>query len=117
MLSLRIPIGVVEVVDRARRHCLWRRKDKDKINSLVAWEMICKPKRKGGLGIINLRVQNTALLLKHVRKFYNNYDTPLVSLIKDAYYFDTPPHVVGLVGSFWWKEVMSISAVQSYNQM
>jgi hypothetical protein len=60
------------------------KKDKEKINSLVAWEMICKPKRKGSLGIINLRVQNTALLLKHVHKFYNNYDTPLVSLIKDA---------------------------------
>jgi hypothetical protein len=56
MLSLRIPVGVVDVVDRARRHCLWRRKDKEKIHSLVAWRMICKPKNKGGLGIINLRI-------------------------------------------------------------
>jgi hypothetical protein len=54
MLSLRIHVGVVEVVDRARRHCLWRRKDKEKIHSLAAWNMICKPKNKGGLGIIDL---------------------------------------------------------------
>jgi hypothetical protein len=52
MLSLMIPVGVVDIVYRARRHCLWRRK---------AWNMICKPKSKNGLGIINLRVQNAAL--------------------------------------------------------
>jgi hypothetical protein len=48
MLSLRILVGVVDVVDRARRHCLWRRKDKEKVNSLAAWEMICKPNKKEG---------------------------------------------------------------------
>jgi hypothetical protein len=37
MQSLTIPGGVLEVVDRARRHCLWRRKDKDKIIKLVGF--------------------------------------------------------------------------------
>jgi hypothetical protein len=26
MLSLRLPPGIIEVIDRARRHCLWKRK-------------------------------------------------------------------------------------------
>jgi hypothetical protein len=86
MLTLRLPPGMIDVVDRARRHCLWKRKDKDKVNSLAAWEMVCKPKKKGCLGIINLQVQNTALLLKHLDKFYNNEDIPWVILVKDAYY-------------------------------
>jgi hypothetical protein len=81
MLTLVIPVGVLEVIDRARRHCLWRRKDKEKINSLAAWDMVCKPKEKGGLGIINLKLQNAALLLKHLHKFYNNFDTPWVTHI------------------------------------
>jgi hypothetical protein len=81
MLSLMIPVRVVDVVDRARRHCLWRRKDKDKIHSLALWSMICKPKNKGGFGIINLNVQNAALLLKHLHKFYNNDATPWVQLV------------------------------------
>jgi hypothetical protein len=51
MLTLMIPVGVLEVLDRARRHCLWRRKDKEKINSLASWYMVCKPKKQGGLGI------------------------------------------------------------------
>jgi hypothetical protein len=86
-----IPVGVADVVDRARRHCLWRRNDKDKIHSLAAWSTICKPKNKSGLGIINLKVQNVALLLKHLHKFYNNDATPWVQLIRDSYYFDSVP--------------------------
>jgi hypothetical protein len=26
MLSLRLPPGIIEVIDRARRHCLWKRR-------------------------------------------------------------------------------------------
>jgi hypothetical protein len=52
---------------------LWRKdKNKERVNSLAAWSMICKPKEKGGLGIINLHLQNRPLLLKHLDKFYNN---------------------------------------------
>jgi hypothetical protein len=92
MLTLRLPPGLILVIDRARRHCLWKRKDKDKVNSLDAWDMVCKPKNKGGLGIINLQIQNTALLLKQLHKFYNNDDIPWVHLVRDAYYYhDVPP--------------------------
>jgi hypothetical protein len=49
MLTLRLHPGIIDVLDR---HCLWRRKDKHKVNSLAAWEMVCKPKN----GIINLQI-------------------------------------------------------------
>jgi hypothetical protein len=35
-----------------------------------------KPKEKGGLGVINLRLQNDALLMKHLHKFYNKVEVP-----------------------------------------
>jgi hypothetical protein len=44
-------------------------------------EKCTKPKRKGGLGIINLRRQNNALLLKHLDKFCKKEDIPWVNLI------------------------------------
>jgi hypothetical protein len=31
MLSLNLPVGLLDVVDRARRHYLWRKKDKNKV--------------------------------------------------------------------------------------
>lgn len=39
--------------------------------NLAAWEMVIRPKQKGGLGIKDLELQNDALLLKHLNKFYN----------------------------------------------
>jgi hypothetical protein len=46
-----------------------------------------QPKEQGGLGIINMglgiinmKIQNNALLLKFLKKFYNNADIPLVKL-------------------------------------
>jgi hypothetical protein len=55
MLSLMILVEVIDVIDRARRQSLWSRKYKDKTNSLVDWAVICKPKKKGDMGIINLK--------------------------------------------------------------
>jgi hypothetical protein len=46
------------------------------VQSLAAWELLCKPKDKGGLGIINLELQNDALLLKQIYKFYNKDSIP-----------------------------------------
>jgi len=48
---------------------------------LVAWKKCYKPKKKGGLRIINLRSQNSALLIKHLDKFYNQKDVPWVKLV------------------------------------
>jgi hypothetical protein len=119
MLTLKLPPGLILVIDKARKHCLWKIKDKDKVNSLAAWDMVCKPKNKGGLGIINLQIQNNALLLKQLHKFYNNEDIPWVHLVRDAYYHQAVPHAVVLSGSPWWKNIISLAddykAISSVN--
>jgi hypothetical protein len=68
--------------------------------------MICKPKLKGGLGIVNFQKQNAALLLKFLDKFYNKRDIPWVQLVWSAHYQGKVPHEEKLCGSFWWKDVM-----------
>jgi hypothetical protein len=57
-----------------------------KSKPLVAWRKCTRPKRKGGLGIINLRSQNIALLLNFLDKFYNKHNIPWVNLIWNTYY-------------------------------
>ena len=65
MCSIKLHKGVIDNIDRARKQCLWRGNDMDKKGGhLAAWSMVQKPKDKGGLGVINLRMQNDALLLK-----------------------------------------------------
>jgi hypothetical protein len=58
-------------------------------------------KDKGGLGVINLSVQNDALLLKHLYKFYRKIKVPWVRLIWDKYYSNLLPHLAKEKGSFW----------------
>jgi hypothetical protein len=72
MCMLKLNKTMVKVVNRARQHCLWDKKDHEHQNSLAAWELVCKPKDKGGLGVINLEIQNDALLMKHLFKFFSH---------------------------------------------
>jgi hypothetical protein len=77
---------------------------------LVAWKKATRPKKQGALGIDDLRAHNTALLTKSMHKFYNKVNLPWVQLTWQAFYSrPTPPHHRKDVGSFWWRDVMSIS--------
>lgn len=67
-------------------------------------------KNQGGLGIIDIKHQNDALLMKYLDKFYNSSDLPWVTLTWNKFYSDsqTPPQARSLVGSFWWKDVLKL---------
>jgi hypothetical protein len=55
MCSLALSVAVVDIIDKHRKNCLWRGSDFRRIGyNLAAWNLVMKPKDKGGLGIINL---------------------------------------------------------------
>jgi hypothetical protein len=68
--------------------------------ALEAWKLVTKPKMKGGLGVIRLRLQNEALLLKNLHKFFTKANIPWVKLLLTKYYSNgkVPGHV--MKGSF-----------------
>jgi hypothetical protein len=79
MCTLSLPKTSIEMIDKFRKRCLWRGCDINaKGYNLATWEMVTVPKDKGGLGVKDLYVQNDALLLKHLLKFYNKIDVPWV---------------------------------------
>ena len=74
---IKLPKGVIDNIDQARKQCLWRgNSNQQRGGNLVAWPVVTTPKDKGGLGVLNLRLQNDALLLKHLDKFYSRRDIP-----------------------------------------
>jgi hypothetical protein len=65
MCTLKVHKGVIDAIDRARKQCLWMGNSVErKGGNLAAWDMVQKPKDKGGLGVINLKLHNDALLVK-----------------------------------------------------
>jgi hypothetical protein len=70
--------------------------------------MVCKPKEKGGLRVINLKLQNQSLLLKFLDKFYKRRDIPWVQIVWDKYFDEQVPHARPPHGSFWWLDVASL---------
>jgi hypothetical protein len=87
MSTLKVLIEIIKQIDHYRRRCLWRGGDLNaKKSPLVSWKMVCKPKNKGGLGVIKLRLQNDVLLLKNLDKFFSKAELPWVQLIWAKYY-------------------------------
>jgi hypothetical protein len=68
LTTLQLPVGFTSQLDRILRRCLWRDKDNRK-PSLAAWEMVSKPEKSGGLGIVDFQKQNVAMLIKYLDKF------------------------------------------------
>lgn len=100
MCTILIPITVIG---------LWRGSN---INGnkppLAAWSLACKPKQEGGLGIINLKAHNEALLMKNVHKFFNKHDLPWVHLLWEQYYSNGQLPGFRKRGSFWWRDIVKL---------
>jgi hypothetical protein len=87
MCTLKIPVTVINVIDCIRRDCLWRGSNENAHrNPLVVWDKVCCPRNRGGLGVLNVKIHNTTLLLKFIHKFYDREDIPWLNLIWATHY-------------------------------
>jgi hypothetical protein len=61
-------------------------------------------KAQGGLGVIDLVIENKAHLFKHLHKFFHKTDVPQVDLTWKAHYTAAlAPQARSPRGSFWWR--------------
>jgi hypothetical protein len=108
MCSLKLQKAILNICNRAQRHCLWaKEEDSSSVNALAAWSRVCRPKKQGGLGVLNLELQNKALLMKQLHKFYSKEQVPWVKLVWSLY-GEGIPHAMSRRGSFWWKDIFSL---------
>jgi hypothetical protein len=108
LCSLSLPPGIIKPMERILRQVLWSDDLDNPKQSLAAWEMLTKPKDKGGVGLVNFKNKNEGLLMKHLDKFYNRENIPWVQLLWSTYYADSVPHAGKLSGSFWWRDIFKL---------
>jgi hypothetical protein len=61
---MKMPVQVRKKVVRIQHDFLWGGVNGNEKLSWVKWKVVCREKKKGGLGVRNLEVVNTSLLLK-----------------------------------------------------
>jgi hypothetical protein len=111
MCTFLLPKTVIKQIDKYKKHCLWRGLDlNNKKPPKAAWPMVCVPTPEGGLGVLDLQVQNESLLMKHLHKFFNTSSVPWVQLVWDHYYSRNRLPILGrtIRGSFWWRDILKL---------
>jgi hypothetical protein len=101
MCTIKLLKTVVKHIDKYRRHCLWRGTDINAKKPLqAAWNLVCKPKKQGGLGVIHIEKQNKVLLMKNLHKLLNRLDISWVNIMWNNYYNNDTIPTERPVGSF-----------------
>ncbi|CAN1178585.1 Putative ribonuclease H protein At1g65750 [Linum perenne] len=64
MSMFRAPVGIAKRLENIQCHFLWEGFDEQRRLHLVRWELVKAPKSNGGLGVLDLKSMNSALLAK-----------------------------------------------------
>jgi hypothetical protein len=67
--------GIHARFDSHRSKFFWEGAGPKRKYHLVNWPTICRPKEFGGLGLLNTKKMNLALLLKWIWRLYHDVDT------------------------------------------
>ena len=79
-----IPKQVLKKLIFYRSRFLWQGDGHKRKYRLSKWDILCRPKEQGGLGIIDLKVQNKCLLSKWLFKITNE-DGIWQQILKNKY--------------------------------
>ncbi|XVF14883.1 hypothetical protein REPUB_Repub09cG0099300 [Reevesia pubescens] len=64
MQSSKLPCSVINEIDKMNRSFLWGGTNEQRKIHLVKWDVVCREKKKGRLGIRKTNFMNSALLAK-----------------------------------------------------
>jgi hypothetical protein len=111
---LKIPVQVWKKVRRIQREFLWGARTGHKKISWINWDTICLPKKKGGLGVRDIRAVNISLLTKWRWKLLDNSQAVWKEVLVSKYganvvgRLELGDNVKPWYSSLWWKDVCSI---------
>ena len=67
----KMPMGVMNVINRHLRNFFWSGGTHSKKLHRVRWDFIARPKEFGGLGVLDISIQNKALLTKWLWRLHD----------------------------------------------
>lgn len=109
MSCYRLPKGIISKLRSAIAKFWWSTKSENRGMHWIAWDKICVPLDKGGLGFRDLSNFNTALLAKQLWRLLMYPNSLLAHVLKGRYYrFYNPLEVENANSpSFGWRSIIS----------
>ncbi|XP_077242465.1 uncharacterized protein LOC143882977 [Tasmannia lanceolata] len=83
--TYNIPMGILIEIENLFRNFLWRGSDQPNRYSPIAWAMVCRPKREGGVGLRSVIDINRASQLKLLWHIVQNRESLWVRWFKIKY--------------------------------
>ncbi|PNX83328.1 ribonuclease H, partial [Trifolium pratense] len=110
----KAPRCIINKLVRIQRNFLWGGGLEDKKLCWIKWEQVCLPKDKGGLGVKDLELFNTALLCKWKWRYLNEKDALWYELL--CYRYGSPSSnflsreavTTSNKDSLWWRDVVGV---------
>jgi hypothetical protein len=72
--------GTHAAMDRHRNRFFWEGQGTRKKFHMVSWRTVCQPKSQGGLGVLNTKLMNIALIAKWIWRIYRAENSDLLWL-------------------------------------
>jgi hypothetical protein len=118
---MKIPVLFWKQIRRIQREFLWGcRRGQRKVN-WIKWDVVCLPKKKGGLGVRDVRVVNISLLTKWRWRLLVDDNMVWKEVLKSKY----GGGVIGRTvlgeecqpwfASLWWRDICSIGSNLDHN--
>ncbi|KAJ3700519.1 hypothetical protein LUZ61_004224 [Rhynchospora tenuis] len=112
MSSFLLLAWLIKEIDKLRRKFIWgtNQQGRNRLH-LMAWQRLCQPKSVGGLGLVDLKLQNQALLLRWIWNLYTKQESLWGCAATNLYcHTDTQasPLTWKISGSFFWRDLRSL---------
>lgn len=106
-----LPKAVIKNIEQLLRSFLWKGDDVSKGCGKVAWDILCLPRKEGGLGVKSIETWNLAAMTKHIWNICSDTDQSIWSswvrsyLIKDRNFWSLRP-----TGdcSWTWRKILNL---------
>ena len=100
--------GVHAKFDTARSKFFWEGTGNKKKYHLIKWAALCCPKKFGGLGILNSKLMNVALLVKWIWKLSQNEQGLWADILRAKYFPDGNFLTSKAKGSPFWNGIQAV---------